>query len=57
MRWRKAWETEDRRGCVQCYNAPGNLSIFDAWLDGKYLGQTHRLGSAKQMVMEAMVAS
>jgi hypothetical protein len=53
LRSSKVWETEDKRGNVQKYAIPGGPNVYDAWYDKRYLGQTHRLVTARAAVMAA----
>jgi hypothetical protein len=54
LRWTKVWETEDGRGNVQRYRTAYGFCLFDAYLDGKHPGTTHRMMTAKRLVREAL---
>lgn len=51
--WGKMWESEDGRGNVQKMHTTAG-TIYDAWLDGTYLGQSRRMAEAKQMVLDKL---
>jgi len=57
LRWKKVWQTEDGRGCIQSYTPVFGGPMFDAYLDGQHLGHTRRRSVARRLVERAMAQS
>jgi hypothetical protein len=56
LRWKIVWRSSDGRGCVQRYLPFAGGPMFDAYLDGHHLGHTRKLGLARRLVKNALVA-